>query len=88
MIADGRTQTFDELYDRSCRLANALLAAGLSPGDRVAILGDNSIRSIEQIAAIAIGNLVRCPLFAGAAAEAQVNALNDVAAKVLIVDRR
>jgi acyl-CoA synthetase (AMP-forming)/AMP-acid ligase II len=41
VIADGRTQTFGELYERSCRLANALLAAGLVPGDRVAVLGDN-----------------------------------------------
>jgi acyl-CoA synthetase (AMP-forming)/AMP-acid ligase II len=88
VIAHGQTQTFGELYDRSCRLANALLSHGLCPGDRVAILGDNSIRSLEQIAAIAVANLVRCPLSAGSAAEAQVHALNDVAASALIVDRR
>ncbi|GAC1542015.1 MAG: fatty acid--CoA ligase [Acidimicrobiales bacterium] len=39
---EGRTYTFAELAERSARVANALVAAGVGAGDRVAILSKNS----------------------------------------------
>jgi long-chain acyl-CoA synthetase len=42
-----RNFRWTELVDRVARLAGALRALGMAPGDRVAMLGDNSHRSIE-----------------------------------------
>ncbi|HEY2111465.1 MAG TPA: AMP-binding protein, partial [Dongiaceae bacterium] len=39
--------TWDELVDRVARLAAALRGLGMESGDRVAMLGENSHRSIE-----------------------------------------
>jgi len=40
-----RRQTYAELGDRACRLANALSDLGLRPGDRVAVLADNQLET-------------------------------------------
>src|SRR5947209_18473638 len=45
--------TYPELDDRSNRLANALAAAGVSHGDRILWLGQNSFRVVETLAAAA-----------------------------------
>src|SRR5438477_9943955 len=45
--------TYPELDDRSNRLANALAAAGVSHGDRILWLGQNSFRVVEALAAAA-----------------------------------
>jgi acyl-CoA synthetase (AMP-forming)/AMP-acid ligase II len=52
---EGRTQTYAELYDRACRLANALAKLGLEKADRVAVLGPNCPQTVEQVAGIALG---------------------------------
>ena len=44
---EGRTVTFGELDARSNRLANALAAAGVHAGDRVAFLDKNGIEFFE-----------------------------------------
>ncbi|MEL6325111.1 MAG: AMP-binding protein, partial [Pseudomonadota bacterium] len=41
MWFEGRTTTFDALNKRSNQIANALIAAGIEPGDRIAYLGKN-----------------------------------------------
>ena len=43
IVHGDRRLTFAQAWDRGCRLANALLALGLRPGDRVASLEDNCI---------------------------------------------
>jgi len=43
--------SYAAFHDRTDRLANALLAAGLQPGDRVAVLMDNAHQPIEAFAA-------------------------------------
>ena len=53
------TRSYVELEERSNRLANALLAYGLKPGDRVATWMENSIRCIELDFALAKAGLVR-----------------------------
>ncbi len=45
----GQTVTFAELAARSCRLAQALFAHGLSPGDHVAVLRPNDHRIHEVV---------------------------------------
>lgn len=47
MAGSGRTLTYGELDDRSLRLANRLRAAGLRPGDVVALLSDNTPETYE-----------------------------------------
>ena len=37
--------TFAEAWTRGCRMANGLIGLGLRPGERVAVLEDNSIRT-------------------------------------------
>ncbi|GIH26732.1 fatty-acid--CoA ligase [Acrocarpospora phusangensis] len=58
---DG-TRTFAGLADRVSRLASALLALGLRPGERVLELQPNGCGSIESDLALAWAGLVRVPL--------------------------
>lgn len=44
--------TYEQFWDRVCRLANAMLGLGLGPGDRIAILMTNSARYLEVYHAI------------------------------------
>ena len=53
LVFGERTTTFAELNDRSSRAANALIALGVSRGDRVAILAKDSDDLIELIFGIA-----------------------------------
>jgi acyl-CoA synthetase (AMP-forming)/AMP-acid ligase II len=48
MAGSGRTVTYRALYDESTRLAHALRAAGLRPGDRIAVLMDNDPRYLTM----------------------------------------
>jgi acyl-CoA synthetase (AMP-forming)/AMP-acid ligase II len=59
----GSQLTFGEAWDRGLRLANALIAMGAKPGDRVAVLEDNCIEACDFYLATAIANLVRVPLY-------------------------
>ena len=43
MARDGAVRTFAELEARSCQFAQLMWAAGLRPGDHVAIFADNNI---------------------------------------------
>ena len=62
-VVDGdRVQTYGELDARSSRVANALLAAGLAPGDAVAVLLGNRLEYCEVAAGIAKAGLVMVPL--------------------------
>ena len=64
VAVDGPTGslTFAELGDRVVRLANALLALGLAPGDRVLDLQSNSVTYLETDLAIRSAGLVRAAL--------------------------
>ena len=64
VAVDGPTGslTFAELGDRVVRLANALLALGLEPGDRVLDLQSNSVTYLETDLAIRSAGLVRAAL--------------------------
>jgi acyl-CoA synthetase (AMP-forming)/AMP-acid ligase II len=61
-ICGDETRTYAEMEERSNRLANALLSAGLAPGDRVGTWLENSIRCIELDFALAKAGLVRVSL--------------------------
>ncbi|HZE38717.1 MAG TPA: AMP-binding protein [Stackebrandtia sp.] len=61
-IDDGRSLTFAELGDRVERLARALLATGLRPGDRILDLQPNQNTYVETDLACMAAGLVRVAL--------------------------
>ncbi|GAA1766026.1 acyl-CoA synthetase [Nocardioides hankookensis] len=62
-VIDGdRTLTFADLDERASRLGNHLLASGLAPGERVAVLLGNRLEYPEVAAGIAKAGLVMVPL--------------------------
>ncbi|TDC98292.1 AMP-dependent synthetase [Actinomadura sp. 7K507] len=62
-VIDGdRSLTYRALDDRASRLAQALLARGLRPGDRVAVRLGNRLEFPEVIAAAAKAGLVLVPI--------------------------
>jgi acyl-CoA synthetase (AMP-forming)/AMP-acid ligase II len=82
---DGSEQTYVQLFERACRLANGLAARGVQPGDRVAVLGPNGLETVEQVAGIALGGFVRSALYAHQTAEVNSYLLELVDARALIV---
>lgn len=59
---EGRTTTFQALEQRTSRVANALLAAGLKPGDRVCYIGKNSDHYFELFLGCAKAGVVMVPV--------------------------
>ena len=57
-----RSLSYAQWHERSCRLANGLLALGLVKGDRVALLAYNSAEWMELYAALAAAGLVAVPI--------------------------
>ncbi len=88
IVCAGAVQTYARLHERSCRLANALADLGVAPGERVATLGDNSLESIEQLAGVALGGYVRCPLYAHNTPASNRYLLDLVQASALLIARR
>lgn len=84
VVHGGRRLTYGQAWDRSVRLANGLLAMGLVPGDRLAVLEDNCIESSDIFQAAAIANLVRVPLYARDSAEAQVHMAGHTGCRAII----
>jgi acyl-CoA synthetase (AMP-forming)/AMP-acid ligase II len=86
--SEGGSQTYRQLHERACRLANALASLGVQPGDRVATLSDNCLELVEQMAGIALGGYVRAALYTHVSAESNGYLLDLVGACVLIVEAR
>ena len=81
----SRAMTYRQWNERACRLANALSAAGLSRGDRLAVLAFNCIEWMEIYAAAAKAGLIVIPTnFRLLGAEIRYQ-IEDSGAKVMIV---
>jgi len=85
---EDHTQTYGQLWDRSCRLANALLDLGVRPGDRVGVLTDNRPESVELVTGLAMGNFVRCALYTQNTADVHGYMLRMLGARAVIVEDR
>lgn len=83
---EGETLSAQQLLERSFRLANGLTALGIRPGDTVATLGLNALRSVEEITGLAIGGFVRVPLHQGNTSEGHRYMLEHSRSRVLITD--
>ncbi|MEA2520975.1 MAG: acetyl-CoA synthetase [Actinomycetota bacterium] len=81
---DTRTITYRELYEETCRFANALRSLGVGKGDRVAIyLGMVPELPVAMLACARIG-APHSVVFGGFSAEALKDRIIDAQAKILI----
>ena len=81
---DTRTVSYRDLYEETCRFANALRSLGVSKGDRVAIyLGMVPELPVAMLACARIG-APHSVVFGGFSAEALKDRINDAQAKILI----
>lgn len=85
VMSDGKVKTFEEMWDRGVRLANGMLSLGIKPGDRVAVLEENSLEAADFFVAGGIANIIRVPLYKLNAPEAHVNMLQHTGCTALIV---
>lgn len=83
--SEGRELTFGEAWTRGVRLANALYGLGVSPGDRVAVLEDNSIEAADFYLGTAAGNIARVPLYRRNARSSHLHMLESTQCKVVVV---
>jgi len=83
---EGHRLDYTRLADRAGRLANALIARGVGPGDRVATLSANRLESVEEILAIALAGAVRVPLYTHNTVKTHAHMLRVSGARALIVD--
>ncbi|MBK7861733.1 MAG: acetate--CoA ligase [Archangiaceae bacterium] len=81
---DSLTLTYRELHARVCRLANALKALGVKPGDRVGIYLPMTSEAVIAMLACARIGAVHSVVFGGFSAEALRDRMADAGAKVLL----
>ena len=85
VIQGSRSLTFSEAFDRGVRLANGLLAKGFAPGDRIAVLEDNSLESQAMFLGAALAGLVRVPLYARNAMPSHFHMVSHTGCKGMVV---
>jgi acyl-CoA synthetase (AMP-forming)/AMP-acid ligase II len=62
IVSAAGTQTYAQLWSHVCRLGSALAELGLAPGDRIALLMQNSSRYLELYQAAALMGAAVVPL--------------------------
>lgn len=85
VVAGQYRLTFAQAWNRGLRLANILLEMGLRPGDRVAVLEDNSVEAVDFFLACTAANLVRVPLYARNSREGHTHMVSHTGSRVLVV---
>ncbi|KUI07629.1 long-chain fatty acid--CoA ligase [Mycobacterium lehmannii] len=85
LIAGDRTTTFGDLHTRSSRVAQALRAAGVGFGDRVAFIEKNGIEFFEVACALSKLGAVVVPVNWRLAPPEMLHIIDDADAKVVIV---
>jgi long-chain acyl-CoA synthetase len=85
LILGDRQQSWAELYQRSCQMAQALKAVGVGSQDRVAFLDKNGIEHFEVFYGCGLLNAVSVDVNWRLAAPEVLYIVNDAQAKVLVV---
>jgi acyl-CoA synthetase (AMP-forming)/AMP-acid ligase II len=84
LIEGERQVSFAEFDALTDRLGNALLARGLQPGDRVAVLMPNGIDGVVVYYALAKAGLVRVPLNVRETSPEHAHKIEDSQARLLV----
>src|ERR1700753_1921967 len=82
---EGRHTTFAEFDTRTNRVARALIALGIKPGERLAYLGKNSDASFELLMGAMKANVVMAPVNWRLAGPEVAFIVDDCKAQVLFV---
>jgi acyl-CoA synthetase (AMP-forming)/AMP-acid ligase II len=88
VIDEGRQATYAALDERSSRLATGLLAAGLRPGEPVAVLMGNRLEYFETAAGLAKAGLPMVPISPGSVVPEVAYILAHSGAQGLVIDGR
>ncbi len=88
LVAGRRRLTFAELDDMSDRMAAALAAHGIAPGDRVLVFMDNLWETAVSIFAVLKAGAVFCPINPLAKADDLAYVANDCRAAGLVTQSR
>jgi long-chain acyl-CoA synthetase len=86
LVSGPHERTWRQLLDRVSRLASGLRGEGLEPGDRVAILSNNSAAFFELYFAAPWAGLIMASLNSRWSVREMIEALEDCAPRCLIVD--
>ncbi|MFW6146901.1 MAG: AMP-binding protein [Thermodesulfobacteriota bacterium] len=86
-VADGREMTFGQIKDMTDHLAKGLQDAGIQKGDRIGILGKNSLEYFLLYGAAAALGLIALPINWRLSAEEVGNNLADGAPKMVFADQ-
>jgi long-chain acyl-CoA synthetase len=86
IICAGRSLDYGELHRESARIAAAMAAGGLRPGDRVAYLGQESVEYYATLFACAKAGIVLVPINFRLAAPEVEHILRDSGSALLLVD--
>jgi len=84
----GTTVRYGDLHRRANRVANALLDAGLRPGETVAVMLSNSPEYVEAWVGIARAGLVEVPVNTGFKGDLLRHLLEQAQCAALVVDDR
>ena len=87
VLDEGKATSYRELWTRCRKLAGMVSAKGAVPGDRIAILADNSPQYLEMYVGLPAAGFVIVPLNTRHAEPELHYALEDAGAKLLITDR-
>ena len=85
LIQGDRTLTWGQLYERSCRMAQALKSAGVGVNDRVSFLDKNSIEHFEVAFGCALLNAVSVDVNWRLAPPEIAYIVNDAGSRVFVV---
>lgn len=78
---------FSEAEDQALRMASALVALGMNPGDKVAILAKNCAEWVLADLAIAMAGMVSVPIYPTASADTVAYIIGHSEAKALFVGK-
>ena len=82
---DGGQWSYGQFWGRSLRCANALLALGFRPGDRIAIFAQNCPEYLEAYVGLQLAGLVAVPANYRLSGDELAYLLNDSGSSGLIV---
>jgi long-chain acyl-CoA synthetase len=85
LVMGSERRTWGELGDRAAKVANAIVAAGVGPQERIAFCDKNSLEYFEVTFGAAMANAVVVALNWRLAPPEMEGVLNDAGAKLLIV---